>query len=454
MLACASAPKTRHPAIKVEIPQQWAAGTTAPGAVDSLWWSDFGDARLDSLVAEALQNNFDLQTAATRVDAAVAQARIIGAPLSPQLGMDFNASRRKQIFVGFPIPGAKGVLSSISNSFGVSLDVSWELDLWGRLRADKAAALADAQAAYADLSAAHLSLAAQTAKAWFAAIEARHQVDLAEATVENFRHSYDQVRARYDRGLRPSLDLRLSLSNLATAEDLLYQRRLQFENVQRQLEVLLGRYPAAALTISDELPAMPEPVPAGLPLEIVARRPDLVAMERRLAASGARVAQARRALYPRISLTSSTGTLSNEIKDLLNGDFLVWSVLGNLLQPLFQGGRLRAGVALARAQSEQALAAYAQSLLNAFAEIESALAAERYLAGRQQALETATEQALAARQLADERYQRGLAELITVLESQRRAFESESQLMAVRRQRLEARVDLYLALGGGFSNTR
>ncbi len=450
--ACASAPGMKRPALRSATPEAWTAGATTQAPGDTLWWTRFGDARLDSLIREAITHNFNLQATAARLRAAAAQAKIAGAPLYPQIGAGFGASRRKQNFIGLPIPGSGGVLSSTTNSFGVSIDLSWEGDLWGRLGAGKAAATADYQAARADLRGARLSLSAQTARAWFAAIEARRQVALAQASVENYQTSLEQVRTRYERGLRPSLDLRLTASNLAIAKDLLQQRKQRYDSVLRQLELLLGRYPGAMLTPGVSLPPVPEEVPAGLPADLVGRRPDLVGAERRLAASYARLKQARRALYPRISLTASGGTASNDLNDLLKGDFSVWNIVGNIVQPLFQGGRLRGGIDLARSQSDQALALYAQSVLAAFADVERALSAERFLAHRQEALEEATEQALAARRLAEERYAGGLTDLITMLDAQRRAYDAESRLLSVRRLRLDARIDLHLALGGGFLN--
>ncbi len=451
--ACASAPRTRQPELRTQTPERWAVGSEAAARGDSLWWTRFEDEQLSLLVQEALGHNYNLQEAAARLESASARAKIVGAPLYPQLNAGFSSSRRKQNFIGFPIPGENGVATSTTNSFGVSLDLSWEVDLWGRLGAGKAAAVADRQAAIADLNGARLSLAAQTAKAWFAAAEAGRQVELARATVDNYETSLQQVRARYERGLRPSLDLRLSLSSLATAEDLLEQRLQLLDGALRQLEILLGRYPGASITPAEDLPRVTNEVPAGLKADLVARRPDLIAAERRFAASYARISEARKALYPRISLTSSGGTASDELGDLLSGDFSVWNLFGNVVQPLFQGGRLRAGVSLAESESQRALARYAQSVLLAFAEVESALSAEGFLSRRQDALEAATEQAVSARRLAEERYLSGLADLITLLESQRRAYDAESRLLTVRRLRLDARIDLHLALGGGFSQT-
>ena len=452
LAACASAPVVQHPPLELDTPNTWTAGGEV-GTVDSLWWTGVADVRLTELVGEALAHNYNLQAAAARLQAATAQAKIAGADLLPQLSVGGSRSRRKQNFIGFPIPGGEQqVLSSTTNNFGVNLNASWEIDLWGRLRAGQRGALADWQAAAADLRGARLSLAAQTARTYFAAVEAQRQVELAEATVENYRLSTAQIESRYKRGLRPSLDVRLGRTDQATAEAVLYQRRRQLDGMLRQLEILLGRYPAGAAELAVELPAVPPPVPAGLPADLVARRPDLVAAERRLAAADARLVVARKALYPRISLTASGGQSSSALGDLLDGDFSVWNLVGNISQPLFQGGRLRGGVDLAQAGTEQALAQYADSVLRAYAEVESALAAAQLLAQQEEAVATAAREAGEARRLAAERYGKGLADLITVLEAQRSAFEAESQLLVVRRQRLQARLDLHLALGGGWSD--
>lgn len=450
-LACASAPKVEHPALDLAEPEQWTAGANADTVADH-WWRAMGAAPLDSLVALALEHNYDLKVAGARLAQAQAQARIAGAPLWPQLGGNATGSQRKQNFVGLPIPGVVDkVLTSESTTFGVELTASWEADLWSRLRAGAQAALADAAAVAADFRAARLSLAAQTARAYFAAVEAGRQVELARATVANYRLSAERIENRYGRGLRSSLDVRLSRSSLAAAEATLAQRQQQQDAALRQLELLLGRYPSARIAVGGELPTVGGPVPAGLPAQLVGRRPDLIAAERRLAAADRRLAQARRALLPSISLTASTGRSSIALNDLLDGDYSVWNLVGNIAQPLLQGGRLRAGVKQAASAAEQALFAYAQSALRAYGEVEGALNAEGLLAEQERALATAAEEAVAARALAEERYARGLADLITLLEAQRGAFDAESRLLAVRRQRLHTRINLHLALGGGFA---
>lgn len=451
---CASAPKLQHPSPGADVPARWTGAASDGGPVGSGWWADFSDTRLDALIDEALSRNFELKTVTGRMRSARAQARIVGAPLLPQVSLDFNRTRTRRNFIGFPIPGGDGgVLNTTTTNYGVSTNINWEIDLWGRLSDDKAAALADLQGTQADLYGARASVAGQTAKAWFAAIEAHRQLALARATRDNFQVVNERIENRYARGLRPSLDLRLSRSNVATAEAVVLQRMQQYDSAVRQLEILLGRYPSAELTVADDLPPVPEAVPAGLPADLIARRPDLMLAERQIAAAGARIGAAKKARYPAIRLTGSGGTSTASLTDLLDGDFIVWSLASSLLQPLFQGGRLRAGVDLAEANHEQVLANFAGQALRAYGEVESALVADSLLRQREAALLEASTQAAAARELAESRYHGGLSDVITMLDSQRRAFEAEGQYLAVRRQRLDARVDLYLALGGGFVRT-
>lgn len=452
-------------------PAEWAASPSRgvepsssphpgePVAVD--WWKDFRDPQLDALIVEALASNHDLEAAAARVVVAQAEARISGADLYPSLRLGGNAGRSRQVYVGLPIPqteNGSSVLASTATQYGVSLDLSWEIDLWGRLRSADAAARAQAQAALILYEGARLSLAGQTAKAWFALVDAKEQLALAETTLATFRSAAEQVRARYARGVRSPLDLRLALTQEAGAEARVAERRALLERTARQLEVLLGRYPAAeiARTASSSSAALVSgeraEVPVGVPAELLSRRPDLAAAAYRVYASDKRIDSAKAALLPRIAITGRAGTISDDVSDLLDGDFGVWTIASNLVQPIFEGGRLRAGVARAKGAAAEAGADYATAALQAFAEVESALADERHVAAIVAALEAATEQSVAAEELATQRYRSGLESYVTVLAAQRSALDSQSTLLDARRLLLDNRIDLHLALGGGFTD--
>jgi NodT family efflux transporter outer membrane factor (OMF) lipoprotein len=453
LAGCGAAPPVRHPELPAaELPEDWTA-PAAPGST-AAWWTSFGDERVRPVVEEALAHNHDLAQAAARLEAAAAEAKIAGADVLPTMNARGNAARQQQVITFLRNPQTGAPITSTTNNYGVALDVSWEVDLWGRLRSQRSAAAADLQAAAADWAAARLSIAAQAMKAWFAAVEAGRQAGLAQQTVASYERTVHTVESRYESGVRPSIDVRLARADLEVARAALQARNAARDRALRQLEVLLGRYPAATVDVAGELTSPPGEVPAGLPADLLARRPDLAAAERRLAAANRRVAASRRALLPRLSLTSSGGRSSDELGDLLDGDFSVWSLAANLLQPLFQGGRLRAEVRRSEAVEDAAVAAWANDVLRACAEVETLLAAESFLAAQERAQAAAAEQARAAHDLAQERYEAGLDDVVTLLAAQRSAAQAESALLQVRRARLTTRVDLHLALGGDFDTGR
>ena len=440
--------RTAPDSLRFAVPSEWS-GAKATGAVADAWWADFGDATLSTLIAEALAFNHDSHASAARIEAAAIRARLAGADLEPRLEGRLNGTRQRQNFVGLPIPGSSGVLSRTFESYGLSLAASWEIDLWGRVRAGASAAIADHEAVRDDAIAFQHSLAAQVAKAWFAVLDARSQVELAEQTVASYTTTSDWVRRRYESGARPALDLRLAENTLASARSLEQARREQLARATRRLELLLGRYPKGAIA-QGALPKMPASLPGGQPLELLRRRPDIRAAERRLAAKSRRIDEARAALFPRISLTGSGGTSTAEFEDLLDTDFRVWNLAANLVQPILDGGRLRGNIALRRAEAREAAELYAQTTLRAFQEVESELASDKLVRQRVAHALEAERTAKAALALADRRYTSGLTEFQAVLESQRRALDASSQVLDLRRRQLDQRVDLYLALGGGY----
>lgn len=450
LVACGT-PPPRTVVAGLATPEQWATSANHSTPNPTAWWTSLGSTGLVCAVAEAVAQNHDLKVALARFDAAAAQARIAGAELYPQIGAGFDAARRQQVFVGLPIPGrGDSPLRSLSTGYQAAFNASWEVDLWGRIRAGQRASIAETEAAAADYRAALESIAARAAKAWLAAVEAGRQLALAEATADTFSSTAWQVRERYRLGLRSALDLRLALNNEASARALVSLRRREMQAALRQLELLAGRYPAGRWPVDTVLPGLPGEIPAGLPSDLLQRRPDLVSAERRLASALQRTREAEAALLPRISLTASGGRSSSQLDDLLSSQFSLWSVAANATQPLFQGGRLLANVDLTEARAREAAEHYRQVVLQAFGEVEDALEAESHLRQRQEDLELSVVQSQEATRLAGERYRLGLTDFVTLVEAQRSAFSAESQLIGVRRQLLDNRVNLHLALGGGF----
>jgi len=409
------------------------------------WLSDFDAPRLNAVVTEALNANRDLQSAAARVDAARAQAKISSAALWPDMDLSFSAQRSQRTPSGLAVGFSPAV-----TRFGLDANISWEADLWSRLDDQSKAAGLTAQASEVDYASARLSLVASVTRAWFALAEASAQTLLSEHKVESFRRASGTIEERYRSGLASALDLHLARENVATAESALAQWRRDRDGAVRILETLLGRYPSAALTSSAALPEVRRPIPSGLPSSLLTRRPDLLAGEMRLRAASYRLTAARKNLLPSIRLTASAGTASSALHNLLDWNQLVWSLLGSVTQPLFNGGLLSAERALANADHRELWAAYAQAVLTAFREVETALAAEQWYRDQRSALDIASNEAKAAVELAFEQYGQGLIDIVTLLETQRRAFTAQSNRLRTIRQRLDNRVALYLALGGPF----
>ncbi|MCK4909527.1 MAG: efflux transporter outer membrane subunit [Planctomycetes bacterium] len=452
LVSCKSAPKEPLSVLNLTVPESWSAEHQSDGLIGDTWWQKFDDERLNAVIATALKHNYNLKIASLNVEAALAEARIAGANLYPQLSGGLKATRATQNYIGLPFPGLEDkILTSRSTTYGASLNLNWEADLWGGIRAGKNAARANVNAARADLSGAKLSLIAQTTKVWFSAVEIKQQLEIAETILTDHRQTLKWTRERYERGLVPLTKLRLARTNLAASETVVSQWAEQNERIVRQLEILMGQYPAGELAVSETLNPLKNNVPAGLPSELVNRRPDLVAAEYRLFAATKLVTRAKTNLYPRFSLTSSVGTSSSELKDLTDGDFGIWNVMGNLLQPLFQGGRLRAGVKLAKARREQALASFGNAVLNAYGEVETALRTIEHLNQRLEQMELIFEESEAIHQITRERYQRGLANRLALIDARRQSLAIRGKFLTIQRQQLEGRINLYLALGGGFN---
>lgn len=404
------------------------------------WLEQWHDPQLAELIQEALRYNRDILAAASRMEAAAARARRAGANLWPSLDADASFNRG----AGAQAQGN----NATTNRFDAGLTASWEVDLWGRLRLARDAARLDYQAAEADYAAAQLSIAFQVSQLWFDLIEANQQVLLAEDTLQSFQAGQNIIRQRFERGLNEALDLRLARANVASARNQLAQRNLQRDTIVRSLEALLGRYPGGELSTLKDLPTLPPALPAGLPAQILERRPDLASLARQLQSAAREVGVAEKAFLPSLRLTASGGYVSSEFDRWLRDDAGQWSIVSGLTAPIFDSGRLKADERLARANFSLAAATYQDAALNAFREVETALVSQQWLSEREDALRLAAEENDRAEELAWDQYQRGLTNIITVLESQRRAFNSRSDYLTVRNARLQNRLDLYRALGG------
>lgn len=424
------------------LPEQWAVSGVMPGEVRIGWIEAIGDPLLAELVLEAQANNPDIRAAAANLDAARALVRQARAPLLPQVNGVFNVDQTDS-----PQP-----LTPNDPVFTGTVQAQWEADLWGRVRAGRNAAYASAQAVEADFRFAQYALASGVAAAYFASLEAQEQVGVAQRTVEALVEIDRIVQVRYREGFASRQDTATAGTDLQTARNSLLLAQGAARSSRRALEVLLGRYPGDRIGLSRGLPEAPPPPPADLPSGLLERRPDVIAAERRVAAAFAGLDQAKAAQLPVVSLTASGGGTSTDLFDILNGPNLLWSIAGNVLQPIFDGGLRGAQVDEADANRRAAVALYASTALGALREVEDNLDQVQVLAAREDILEAAAEESSTAYLLAELQYEEGEIALIDVLNIQQRLFAAEQNLVAVRRTRIEQWVALNLALGGSWED--
>jgi len=425
-----------------EIRTAWSA-TQAPvaGAISDNWLVTFGDPQLIALVNEAIARNPDLRATAAQVERSAAYANIARASLLPAINLLGTG--------GFKTGGGSDLSSALQ---GVMLGVSWEPDLWGRLRYGRNAADASYASAQADFEFARQSMAAQVARSWFMATETKLQLAAAESMVES---AGGLVRLAEDRrrvGTGSEKDVALARVNLGTFEDGARQSRLAHEQAVRSLEAILGRYPAAELQAAPALPAFPGPVPVGMPLEMLDRRPDVIAAERRVAAAFDRVGEAKAAMLPTIRLNASVSALSSEVLQLQDDYENPSAGAGGMFfAPLYQGGALQAQVSVRTAEQNEALARYASQALRAIGDVENALATSAILAERVQLLGQVLadqERALGFEQAA---FRIGRQDLRAVQQQQVQVQSARMALLRVQSEQLIQRVNLHLALGGSFA---
>lgn len=419
------------------------AGEPAPqdaGRVADDWLASFHDARLSALVDEAQRNNPDLAAAVARRDRALAQAGLADSAFSPKVDAGLGAVRRDA-----------GTPAGPADRFDLGLSVSWEVDVWGRIAKTSAAAAADAVAAAADLEYARQSIAARTAQSWFLAIAGREQVALEQQLTTQRERVQRITAARLDVGEAKPTDLDLAEGQTAAARDAVLAARGGVDAALRSLEALLGRYPSADVETGAALPALPPPPPVGLPSELLERRPDVVAADRRVAAAFQRIGAAKAAKLPRVALTAGGGTASGDLSSLLDPKQAVWNLGANLLGPLFDGGEREAQVRIAQATEQEALANYVKVAQRAFLEVETALGNERVLRAREAELADATRRLLRSRDATEVRYGEGEATILDVDQIHTDYARAARALLQVRQELLQQRLNLHLALGGSFA---
>ena len=441
---CALRPPPAHQANLAEalpsttqVPGAWVSDATA-GPVLNGWLAEFGDPQLDALVAEAMRNNPDLREAAARVVAAQQAAVVAGSRLYPWVGAYLGADVTHD---------DDGNTNDATKAY---LGVGWELDVWGRLRAQRAAAEADAEAVALDYAWARQSLAATVARLWYLNVEANQSVDLAAQAVSVYGTLTELVQVRAAAGKVSTLDVAYMRAKLESSQSNLESARAAQASARRGLETLLGRYPSAEIETAQQFLPLSAPPAADVPGAMLLRRPDLLAAEQNVLATFRREEAAELSLLPEFSLSLAAGRLGDQILALLDVNPWLTAAGVGASVPIYQGGRLDAQVAIATANQQAAVAGYGRSVLGAFREVEDALDDDRYYAARvpweTKALADRTETV----RIANLQYTAGRIDLMWVGELQSAQVQNQQDLIKLVTQQRINRVRMYLALGASY----
>lgn len=441
LAACDLGPDYQRPDIAA--PATWStAADAAPAWPSADWWQGFASPRLNQLETQARGANDDLAAAIARVRQADAQARIAGAPLLPSLDGGFSATRARAA-------GAAGY--GTGNDFNPLLSASYELDFWGKNRAALHAAEATADASRYDRATVELTVMSSVAGTYFQSLELRERLQIAQGNYDAASSLLDGLRKQQQAGLVTALDGAQQATATATLYAAIPPLQQQLRQSQDALAILVGAMPESLdlgpATLGDLAHPLVQP---GLPSELLARRPDVANAEAQLIAANANIAVARAAFFPSISLTASGGYESSDLSRLFNPGSAVFSLAGALTQPIFEGGKLQGQSELAKAQYGELLADYHKAVISAFGNVEDALSGLRQAAEQEKRQQDATDAAQHAYEFAQAQLHAGTINVLTLLNTEGALFTARDALAQARFAHLQALVNLYNALGGGW----
>jgi NodT family efflux transporter outer membrane factor (OMF) lipoprotein len=425
------------------LPDEWADSNDLN--LSNAWWQRFDDPVTDELVQKALLHNTDLVAAAAAVDQSRAFLKQAFGARLPEADIGFNRTRQN---VSFNLPSGRE--SFIAQGYTMDLSIRYMVDVFGKLRRAERAAEYDLFATENDRQSLAHAVVAQVVGARIDIATQQRLLEINAQTISNWQRALEIIDRRYQQGLSPAVDVYIAKENLANAKA---QKSLVEQSLLltlHALDVLCGQAPETTDDLAKTLPTLPEltPVPAGLPMDLLDRRPDIRSAEMRLAAGTERIGVSIAQMYPDLTLTATGGYASDHFRDLTLSENQIYAFIINAMAPVFKGGRLKAGVEAAEAASRQSAARYAGAVLNAMREVEDALVKQEKLSQRITQLNDRFEQAQHAERLAVDRYTQGVDKFLLVLETERRRRQAENELALSQGDLWKARVELFLAIGG------
>lgn len=441
-IGCTLGPAYQAP--QVPLPEVWREAPAAGESIANVeWWSVYDDPALQQLIRQALAENKDLRVAMERVVEARARYGVSRADLWPQV----NASGSG----GYYDQGG-GNLVDNDELYSVSADLSWEIDLFGRVRSSNDAAFASYLATEQARRAVTLTLVFSVARAYFELCDLDQELEITNQTLESRRSYMNLVKALFEGGVRSEIDYRQAEGEYYSVEISLRDIERRLVAKENELSLLVGRNPGSiprGRPIGQQYAA--DTIPAGLPSSLLSRRPDVAAAEQQLIAANAQIGVARALMFPRIAITGAWGGTSTDAGDVFDSTNVVSNLLANIFQPIFQGGRLKRNVEVSESQQRQALASYEQAILAAFRETEDSLVAWRKTTEQRSSYDARVSALREVLRLNELAYEGGVVDYLRVLDAQRSLFNAELAAVQNSRDQLVALASLYKALGGGWN---
>ena len=441
--ACASQPTHHERVVELEtVPSAWQQLPSGDKvlAVEDNWLQQLHDPQVFTLVEQALGYNQAILQAG--YDVAIKEQQLIaaGADLWPSLDLSTRASRSKD---NRPV--------NYNNASSASLELSYEVDLWGKLSSSERQANLEYLAEKATFSQSKQQLVADVVSGWFDVITNQKLLELYKQREQNAEQNLSIIESGYRQGLNEALDVYLARNELNTERSNIAAQQATLTKSIRDLERLTGQYPTGALSVSADLPLLENTIPLGLPSELITRKPELMASWYQLLSTDAGLAYAHKQRFPSLNLSASISDSTDRMSDLFSPSSLAWSLIGSISMPLFEGGRLKANEEQARLNVKRQEQAYLATLYDAFNDVETAISQEQALKVRYEKTLEAQENAIAAERLSFEQYQSGLVTYSTVLDAQDRSFNAQSSVIELKNQLIKNRINLHIALGGDFS---
>jgi len=439
LLACSSTSELDVNIKNIDLPGTWQESKQKLSVEDN-WLVQLENPQVQQLVKSAIASNYQLKIQAYNVEIQKQQLIISGSTLWPSLDLSLRSSRSKN-----------NSLDTYANTSSVDFDLTYEVDLWGKLSAADQQANLTYMAEQSNFEQSKQQLVVDVVTTWFAVVEAEKLLSLYKSRAKNSQQHLAIIESGYKSGLGEALDVYLARNELNSELTRVSDQKTAKTKLIRKLEHLVGDYPKGKLLVNAELPLLTNDIPLGLPSELISRKPGLMASWYQLLAKDSGLAFAHKQRFPSLSLTVSAGDKGNNIDDLLSGSSLVWSLLGNISAPLFNAGRLEANEEKARLALKQGEQQYLDTLYNAFTAVENAITQEKGLKHSYQTMLAAQENAKVAATLSFEQYQSGLVSYTTVLDAQTRSFDAQSTLIQIKNRLIANRIQLHLALGGDFT---